>query len=413
MWKFIVRGIQSTIERRICRTNIYSQSSQDNPTNDVKTNLTSQQNLLSSTFTFCDKNFCEWAKRAGAKDKKYNSEWNARHSWPEAVSWSSILAAGWIVCQTLGLRKRIDEKDRRQNFKSKLYNCAKVPFIFSQIANLEPRNIFPVTVLAITNVNSVGNNNSNLQDSDLQWTSEKAFGPVTIEEAFEEAADEFSKTHKVVVGQYELCYGIKALKEKRHEDALMHFSMGAKQSSPGSMFNLGLCHELGIGTVVDQKKAAECYNDAAAHDHADALYNLGVFHAQGKGGLPVSIDLARICFIKAAKLGQTQAQQALDLEKAKTQSKKSNTSTVQNIKFTHTNLQKNKIDDACVKLSNYMLRENIADILNANLVEKSTRDTPEYNEQPIKDSTQKILNFLSLKEASQGILMLNDYSVPC
>lgn len=34
----------------------------------------------------------------------------------------------------------------------------------------------------------------------------------------------------------------------------MHFVRGAKQSSAASMFNLGLCYELGIGTLADQKK---------------------------------------------------------------------------------------------------------------------------------------------------------------
>jgi len=138
---------------------------------------------------------------------------------------------------------------------------------------------------------------------------------------------------------------------------------------------------------------------------------LGVFYAQGKGGLPLNIDIARTYFIRAAKLGQIQAQQALDLEKAqsrKTQSKKSNTSIVQNTKLNHTNLEKNidngYIDNTCVKL-NDMLRGNIADILNANFVEKSTHDTPEYDKQTIECSTQKILNFLGLKESSQNILM--------
>lgn len=71
---------------------------------------------------------------------------------------------------------------------------------------------------------------------------------------FKEAADDFAKIHQTVVGEYELFFGIKALNEKRYKDALVHFSKGAKLSSPGSMFNSGLCHELGIGTVVDQKK---------------------------------------------------------------------------------------------------------------------------------------------------------------
>jgi len=57
-----------------------------------------------------------------------------------------------------------------------------------------------------------------------------------------------------VVGEYELHYGIKALKQKRYKDAFMHFSAGANLSSPGSMFNLGICYELGIGTLADQKK---------------------------------------------------------------------------------------------------------------------------------------------------------------
>lgn len=45
------------------------------------------------------------------------------------------------------------------------------------------------------------------------------------------------------------------------------------------------------------------------------MYNLGVFHAQGRGGLEVDINMARKLFTEAAKLGQLQAQQALSLEK--------------------------------------------------------------------------------------------------
>lgn len=152
-------------------------------------------------------------------------------------------------------------------------------------------------------------------------------------------------------------------------------------------------------------QAAEYYSDAAAHDHADALYNLGVFYAQGKGGLPLNINIARVYFTKAAKLGQVQARQALDLEKPEIPLKKSNTSTVQNTYFSNTNLEKNKIDNVHVKLSDYMLKENIADV-NANFVEKSTCEA-----ESIEYSAQKILNFLGLKD--QGVLMANDNCVPC
>lgn len=91
MWKSIVRGIQSTIERRACRTNVYSQSSQDNTKNqEIKTNLINQPNLLPSTFISFNKSFCGQSKSTGAKDEKNNSEWNARHTWTEAVSWVNI-----------------------------------------------------------------------------------------------------------------------------------------------------------------------------------------------------------------------------------------------------------------------------------------------------------------------------------
>lgn len=64
------------------------------------------------------------------------------------------------------------------------------------------------------------------------------------------------------MGEYELRYGLKALDEKRYNDAIKHFSTGAKLSSTASMFNLGLCYELGVGTLVDQAKvmaSLQCY----------------------------------------------------------------------------------------------------------------------------------------------------------
>ncbi|KAM0725647.1 Chitin synthase regulator SKT5 [Formica fusca] len=410
MWKVVVRGIRETLERRVCRTNIYSQSSQDNAKNEVKTSLTCQQKFLPPIFITCDKSFCGSAKSAGAKDKKY--EWNTKHSWPEAVGWSSVLAAGWVVCQTLCFRKRIFDRDNNETLKSKLYDYSGVSFILRQILNLKPKNILPVT-------NCIGDSNKKsklqIQDSDSQWSGAKPFGPITIEEAFKEAADEFSNTHKTVLGEFELRYGIKALEEKRYKDAMMHFSAGANLSSPGSMFNLGLCYELGIGTLADQKKAVKYYNDAAAHDHADALYNLGVFHAQGRGGLPVDIDIARTYFVRAAKLGQIQAQYALDLEKAETLQKNNNISTISNrCSKTERNLEKNKANGTRIKLNGYTVNTNVDRILSTNFMGKCTLESSEY-EKIVEDPTQVFLDFLGLRESSQApiVITTNDCHVPC
>ncbi|KYM84304.1 Protein SHC1 [Atta colombica] len=391
MWKVVFRGIRETLERRVCRTNVYSQSSQDNAKNEVKTSLTCQQKFLPPVFITYDKGFCGSTKNAGAKNNRRDSDWNTKHSWTEAVGWSSVLAAGWVVCQTLCLRNRIFNRDSAETLKNKLHDYSGVSFILTQLLNLHPRQILPVT-------NCVGTSKkiSNLQDSNSQWTAEKPFGPITIEEAFKEASDEFTKTHNIVIGEYELRFGIKALEEKRYADALIHFSAGAKLSSPGSMFNLGLCYELGIGTLADQAKAAKYYNDAAAHDHADALYNLGVFHAQGRGGLSIDIDIARTYFTRAAKLGQIQAQHALDLEKAETQSKK-NISTLSNINLKNLDSKKNEENDAHIKLSDLMLLKNVGDTFGI-----------------VTKSNEVFLDFLGLKKSNQAPIMIttSDCRVP-
>ncbi|XP_011697392.1 PREDICTED: uncharacterized protein LOC105455625 [Wasmannia auropunctata] len=392
MWKVVFRGIRETLERRVCRTNVYSQSSQDNAKNEVKTSLTCQQKFLPPVFITCDKGFCESAKSAGAKNERHDSDWNAKHSWSEAVGWSSVLAAGWIVCQTLCLRKRVFDRDNndilKRSFPSfKIFdsNSKGVSYILTQLLNLQPRKILPVT-----NCIGTSKKSANLQDSNSQWTAEKSFGPITIEEAFKQAADEFTNTHNIVVGEYELRFGIKALEEKRYKDALMHFTVGAKLSSPGSMFNLGLCYELGIGTLADQAKAAKYYNDAAAHDHADALYNLGVFHAQGRGGLQIDIDTARTYFTRAARLGQVQAQHALDLEKAESRRKsKKNVSTSLNVNLKNSDLEKNDGNDTPIKLSDFMLYTNVDDTFST-----------------ITKSSQVFLDFLGLKQPTQTPIMI-------
>lgn len=60
-------------------------------------------------------------------------------------------------------------------------------------------------------------------------------------------------------------------------------------------------------------QAAEWYQVASDLGHATAMYNLGVFYAHGWGGLEASSAEARKLFVKAAKLGQADAQAALDI----------------------------------------------------------------------------------------------------
>ncbi|XP_015607485.1 uncharacterized protein LOC107273617 [Cephus cinctus] len=314
MWKFMTRGIRETLERRTnCRTNVYSQSSPNNNEIQVKNRPECSGKFHAPNLTSCkDNNICGSTKTAGAKDEKHDSKWNPRHTWREAIGWSSMLAVGWVVCQTLCLRRRIFEADQKCTWRQKI--------LFGQEARishllLKATNLHPYYVLPVTNCIGQSNDNSGSNAVEQEWTANKPYGPITIEEAFQEAGDEFTRTHRLVMGEFELRFGIKAIEEKRYKDAIKHFSTGATLSSPGSTFNLGLCYEMGIGTLVDNLKAAKYYHDAAEQGHADAMYNLGVFHAQGRGGLPIDTNMARMLFTKAAGLGQVQAQEALSLEK--------------------------------------------------------------------------------------------------
>lgn len=125
---------------------------------------------------------------------------------------------------------------------------------------------------------------------------------------------------------------------------------------------------------------------------------MGVFHAQGRGGLPIDIDTARTCFIKAAKLGQVQAQRALKLEKTVIQSKK-NISSLPNVNLKNSGLEKSAKNekDTRIKLSDFMLFTN----------EDDTFST-------ITKSSQVFLEFLGLKEPNPAPIMIatNDCRVP-
>ncbi|CAK9826393.1 Chitin synthase regulator 2 [Anthophora retusa] len=393
MWKFVTRGIRETLERRTCRTNVYSQTSQDsNSNNEVKSSLTCNYKFLVPNFSVFNKHICGSRKIGGTKDKEDDSKWNAKHSWSEAIGWTSVLAVGWVVCETLCLSRRFFEKEKNDSLKKKLSQVPQehISHLFGQVLNLRPKHILPL-------INCVGNNKIYAQENtDAEWKSNKPFGPITIEEALKEATEEFANTHKLATAEFELHYGLKALEEKHYKDAIKHFTAGANLSSAVSMFNLGLCYELGLGTLVDHAKAAKYYSDAAEQDHADAMYNLGVFYAQGRGGFTVDTDRARDYFIKAAKLGQRQAQRALDLEKDYYQSKKEERDMILSeereniVKRIQNNKHMNHIMKKLINYNNTFYTQP--------QVEFSENSNPKQGTTTPKNSTELLLDMFGLNE---------------
>lgn len=128
------------------------------------------------------------------------------------------------------------------------------------------------------------------------------------------------------------------------------------------------------------------------------MYNLGVFHAQGKGDLILDLNRARLYFKKAAQLGQIQAQQALDLENIAVQSTSNdNISNVSNndkysLKvndFHHEKSAKKLLS----KLINYTNTYN-----NQSHAERNTSSFECQSIDKVKNPTEIFLDYLGLTE---------------
>ncbi|KAJ8681277.1 hypothetical protein QAD02_017064 [Eretmocerus hayati] len=335
MWKFLSRGIRETIERRACRTNVYSQSSQDanggSTSSSSGPSSTSEnrskfcpccpRGLLVPSFSALYHNYCEKGRQIGPKDSDDHNKYDAKYTWSEAVGWSSVIAVGYVVCQSLCIRRRLFEIDNasvekwRQRFLVKPQ--AQASKLFHHYILPQPNYIYAIGPdQAHQNSAKPRVSDEFINDAAEPSTSTQAYGPITAQEALQEAVDAFSSTHEAIIGELELNCGSRAIEEKRFEDAVQHFTNGSELSSVESMFNLALCYELGLGTSANYAKAVKYYKKAADKGHADAMYNLGVYHAQGKGGLKINLDAARHLFTEAAKKGHIPAVQALNLEKS-------------------------------------------------------------------------------------------------
>lgn len=89
MWKFVSRGIRDSIGRRACRTNIYSQSSQDPPEakqSKIVKNCQYKRCIVQSFSSFYH-GFYGKSRYLGAKDKQDKNKYDAKYTWTDAVGW--------------------------------------------------------------------------------------------------------------------------------------------------------------------------------------------------------------------------------------------------------------------------------------------------------------------------------------
>lgn len=167
-----------------------------------------------------------------------------------------------------------------------------------------------------SNLYNINNNTTNIQaQKDLQKDGKKD-NPTTHETAEEKenaAIDEAIRQLAHIVGELEYQMGVESFSAGSFDDAFDHFKVSTHHNHPSGVFNLALCYEQGVGVKKNLKTAKRLYEIASELGHAKAFYNLGVFYAQGLGGVHKSFLEAKKNFEKAADLGSQDAIQALSL----------------------------------------------------------------------------------------------------
>ncbi|KAK7792419.1 hypothetical protein R5R35_011423 [Gryllus longicercus] len=144
-----------------------------------------------------------------------------------------------------------------------------------------------------------------------------SYGPPTAEQALDDAAAKFVEAQNSLMGDMDNRLGVELMQKGKHHEAVARFTRASDFNNASASYNLGVCYEMGLGTVQDFKKAAKYYQAASDKGHPTAMYNLGVFYVHGWGGLSSDTDEAHKLFEKASALGQSEAIKALNMVKEK------------------------------------------------------------------------------------------------
>ncbi|XP_021927131.1 death ligand signal enhancer-like isoform X1 [Zootermopsis nevadensis] len=334
MWKFLCRGIRETLERRINFTKKDKSSRQECPLSSLQYKLIPG---IVSTNTFdrgtadlggsCKNGSCNDKKQ---EDRQHHGEKWRHHSCIQeatllgALGWSGIMVLGWYLCQPVCRHQCIQPSElERLNSRARLSRChteyASLFGILSHFVLGQPLSILPknaeraLSIPHAEQLQSSSTVSADVSDSPDYSVSEPKFGPVTADEALDEAAVSLTRAQNTVISGIENRLGVACMQLGRYKEAHTYFQRAVELSYAPAAFNLGLCYETGVGTPQDFKLAAKYYELASKWGHATAMYNLGVFYVHGWGGVPVDCNHARQLFIAAAKLGQTNAQEALSM----------------------------------------------------------------------------------------------------
>ncbi|XP_057367396.1 uncharacterized protein LOC130688429 [Daphnia carinata] len=237
-------------------------------------------------------------KHKSAESNSYyyiNHKWNLSKSiFLEICGLSSAVALGWNLSQ---LRQK---QSHLYDFSSSL---AKV---ITDIALPQLRSGIRLTINDLSSSSSrafsnVLCNTTTNQDSSTYVNTTTAFALSLTEEinqTLEEMVKSLETSSALGLADWQNSVGIQLINSARKKElseydylidrlesdrfsayqreALNCFRESKKLGSIKGAYNLGLCYEQGIGTIIDKEKAVAHYEEAARNNHPAAQYNLGL-----------------------------------------------------------------------------------------------------------------------------------------
>lgn len=296
MWKYISRRIRDTFERS---ANHFDKrgSAVINPSN---SNITEDKNINPPCCWFSARK-C-WNSFESGNDTN-NNRWNfeqLNRSWIGAITWSSALVFGWYTSQLIHFSfKKQDIEKKRNGFHKNRFLLECLPFLASiGKRDLKPLNIQSQFEDPLFNNPPIVHLISNDQNEECDPNS----STTTCTSSSQKSENDLGE----VLNSIENKLGLAAIESGQHQDGLNLLRSAAHRNHAPALYNLGLCYELGLGVVVNEKMAMELYRSAAALKHPGALYNLGIYYGQGRGGLAKD----RATAIRLLRLAAIQGQEA-------------------------------------------------------------------------------------------------------
>ncbi|XP_026479381.1 uncharacterized protein LOC113385759 [Ctenocephalides felis] len=226
-------------------------------------------------------------------------------SWLQAVKWSSAFIISWYATQFAYLNCKRSCRARLQNsFLCVGHNYNVNHNILSGLSYVQPKLNQQHASFNVYNVGYETKHQTSLHNKPENQNDS------VNETSFEEASDHFEK----IVGQIENKLGVANIISGDIISGLSQLKSGAVHGNAAANFNLGLCHELGIGVEKNFEQAENYYCEAAKKGHTDAMYNLGIFYIQGRPGIKIDYNQARRFFFEAAQKGHSKAADALKMD---------------------------------------------------------------------------------------------------